>query len=334
MSTQTRSTHGVGLRRARLEVLFGVGLALSVPLVQAQAYPTKPVQVVVGSPPGALGDVLARMTARKLNEQLGQAFVVENRPGAALAIAAEAVARSAPDGYTLLVAPDSAVVVNQFIYSKLPYDPTKDFQSVGLLGKASVVLVVSPALGVTNVNDFIGLVKSKPGKIDFGSGGIGHPTHMLMELFRTRLGLDVNHVAYRGTTPALQDIASGQVGTMIVGIAESIQLIKAGRLVALAASGPQAKEVFPQLPLMTQLHKDLDLSVWFGVFAPAATPKDRVALLNAEVNKMLVQSDVVKQFSGFGMVPQPGPASELDRLMETDRARFGPLVKALGIKAD
>jgi tripartite-type tricarboxylate transporter receptor subunit TctC len=313
---------------------LGISLALALPFAQGQNYPSKPIRLVVGSPSGALGDVLARVTAQKIGESLGQPMVVDNKPGAAIAIAADIVAKAPGDGYTLLVAPDAGLVVNPFVYPKLPYDPVKDFQPIGLIGKATLVMVVSPTLGVKTVEEFIKLAKANPGKVNFATGGAGHPTHLAMELFRNRMGLDLTHVPYKGTTPAMQDIVSGVVGTMIVGVAEAMPLIKAGRVIALTASGPQAKEMFPNLPEMKSLNKDLDIYVWFGVFAPASTPKPIVSLLNNELNKMLMLPDVIKRLNEFGLAAQPGSASDVETIMKIDMARNGPLVKLLGLTAD
>jgi tripartite-type tricarboxylate transporter receptor subunit TctC len=301
---------------------------------QAQTYPTKPVRLVVGSPPGALGDVLARMTAQHVGDQMGQPMVVDNKPGASLAIAADTVAKAPGDGYTLLIAPDSATVVNPFVYPRLPYNPTRDFQSVALVGKATLVLVVANSLNVNSVPAFVQAAKARPGTINFGTGGIGHPTHMAMELFRNRLGLDLTHVAYKGTSPAIQALVTGEIGAMIVGVAEAMPLIKAGRITPIAASGPQAKEVFPNLPEFKEFNKDLDVSVWFGIFAPSATPKPVVEKLNAQVNRMLALPEVTRKLGEFGMLAQPGPPSQLDALQQVDRSRYGPLVKSLAIVAE
>lgn len=333
--TEKLSPHNTRLpRKTFMRATLGLAIALALPFAQAQSYPTKPIRLVVGSPSGALGDVLARVTAQKVGESLGQPMVVDNKPGAAIAIAADIVAKAPGDGYTLLIAPDAGLVVNPFVYPKLPYDPVKDFQPVGLIGKATLVMVASPSLGVKTVEELIKLGKANPGKINFATGGAGHPTHLAMELFRNRMGIEMTHVPYKGTSPAIQDIVSGVVGTMIVGVAEAMPLIKAGRIIPLTASGPQAKEMFPNLPEMKSLNKDLDIFVWFGVFAPASTPKPVVTLLNSEINKMLILPDVIKRLNEFGLAAHPGPPSDVEAIMKVDLARNGPLVKSLGLTAD
>ncbi len=326
------------LQAARRAWFAGLGAllagALAAPMALAQEYPAKPIRLVVGSPPGALGDVLARLSSQHLGRSLGQPVVVENKPGAALAIAANTVAKAAPDGYTLLIAPDSATVVNPFLYQRLSYDPVKEFRSVGLVGKATLVLVVANSLNVGTVEELVGAARSRPGAINFGSGGSGHPTHLAMEMFANRMQVKLTHVPYQGTSPAIQALITGEIGTMIVGVAEAMPLISAGRIKVIAASGPQAKEKFPNLPELRSFHKDLDMSVWFGIHAPTATPQPIVDKLNAELNQMLRLPEVRSRLDEFGMLPLPGPASELDAIQETDRARFGPLVKALGLKVD
>jgi tripartite-type tricarboxylate transporter receptor subunit TctC len=317
-------------RRAVLKKLVAAGAAFW-PALDALAQGARSYRVVVGSPPGALGDVLARLVAQKLGEATSLPAIADNKPGAAGAIAADLVARAAGDGQTLLVVPDAVMVVNPFVYPKLPYDPVKDFQSVALLGKASLALIVSPQLNVKTMADFVRLAKTKPKSINFGSGGPGHPTHILMELLCNRLGIQLTHVPYKGTSPAIQGLLGGEVGAMISGVVEAMPYIKAGTVIPLAASGPAAKEVFPTLPLFKDYHEDLDVSVWFGVFAPASTPRQTVAKLNADINKFLQQPDVQKRLGDYGLMPTPVAPAELDKLVRQDMTRFGPLAKTLGL---
>lgn len=321
-------------RTALLRVLTASLVAATGLSALAQKFPARPIKVVVGSPPGALGDVLSRAIAQKLSDGLGQPGIVDNRAGAAGGIAADYVAKSPGDGYTLLLAPDAVMVVNPFVYPKLPYEPMKDFRSVALLGKATLVLLVSPQLKVKSMKEFIALAKSKPKAINFGTGGSGHPSHMAMELLANRVGIEMTHVPYKGTSPALQGLMGGEVGAVIVSMAEAMPQVKAGNVIALAASGPAAKDVFPDLPEFKDFNPDLNISVWFGVFAPASTPNDVVAMLNAEINKAVMQPDVKKRLGDFGLTATPSSPDDLDTLMRQDRARFAPLVKALGILAE
>jgi tripartite-type tricarboxylate transporter receptor subunit TctC len=297
-------------------------------------FPSKPIRLLCGSPAGSLSDILARLTAQKLGESLKQPVVVDNRPGANGTVVGDATAKSPPDGYTLMLVPDTVMVVNQFVYPRLPYNPETDLQSVAFLGRVALLLVVNPNTGIKNFNEFVRAAKAQPKKLNYGSGGQGHPTHLIMELMANRLGFEVQHVPYKGTAPAIQAVASGEVNGMIVGLAEALPMIKAGRITAIAASGPNAKEMFPELPLFRDAHKDLDATVWFGIFGPAHMPPATVALLNTEINKVLQDPEAVKRFADFGMKPLPGAPAVMDEIMKRERVSYGPLVKSLGLKAE
>lgn len=321
----------------RSVLLMGTSMALAAAIntpAWSQPLSSQPLKVVVGSPPGALGDVIARLMAQKMGESLGQTNLVDNRAGASGILAADAVAKAPGDGHTLLVAPDAVMVVNPFIFPKLPYDPTKDFKSVALLGKATLVLLVSPTLKVNNFAEFVQLVKKKPMSVSFGSGGLGHPSHMAMELLSNRVGFQMLHVPYKGTSPAMQGLIGGEIGATITSMAEAMPHVKAGTVIPIATSGPAAKEVFPNLPEFKESHPDLDIAVWFGLFTSASTPDALVQRLNQEANKVLALPDVKKRLGDFGLTAIITTPKTLDQLMKDDRARFGPLVKALGITAN
>lgn len=296
--------------------------------------PSGSLRIVVASPPGALGDILSRLLSGPMGGATGQPAIVDNRAGAAGAIAATHVARSPADGQTLMVALDSVFVINPSIYKKLPYDPAHDFQAVGLVCKASSVVVASPALGVTSLADFVRLARSKPGRITFGSAGAGHTTHIAMELMASRLGLSMTHVPYKGSSLALQDLMGGRIDVMLLSVPETLAQVPGGKIVPLAATGPAAKEMFPNLPELRDTHPDLDIAAWFAVFAPTATPPATLDALNAALNGALRQPDVVRRLRDFGLTPMPGPRSAVAALIAQETARFAPLVKALGIQAD
>lgn len=300
----------------------------------AQKFPSRIGKIVTSGAPGSLGDVVSRVVADKLFVGTGQSVIVDNRHGAGGNLASDLVAKAPADGYTMLITADSMMVVNPFIYSKLPFDPQKDFQSVSLLGKASLALVAAPSSGVKTVQQFIELVKSKPSSINYGSGGSGHPTHLAMELFADRVGLKMTHVPYKGTSPAAQGVMGGEITAMMIGLAEALPLIKAGRVVGLATTGPSAKEALPELPQLQQFHKDLDITVWLGLWVPASTPKDVVHELNVQTVRALQQPEVRERLAGFGMQAMSSTPAELDDLMKRDRARFGQLATQLGLKAD
>jgi len=319
--------------RELLAVSASVMFLLSGSVLAQEAYPSKPIKILVGSPAGSLSDILARFTALKVSPGFKQNVVVDNRPGANGSITADAVAKS-NDGHTLMLVPDTVMTVNQFVYSKLPFNVETDFQSVALLGKVALVMVVNPNSNIKSLDDFVRMAKANPKDIKYGSGGPGHPVHLIMELVSNRLGFELTHVPYKGTAPAIQAVAAGEVDAMVVGLAEAQSLIKAGRITAIAASGPGAKELFPELPLFKERHKDLDVTVWFGIFGPANLPKEHVNLLNAEINKVLQDPEAVKRFGEFGMRPMPVTPAALDTLIKSDRAAYGPLVRALGLKSD
>ncbi len=300
----------------------------------AQTLPARTLRLVTGSPPGALGDVLPRLIGQKLTESRTAQVVVENRVGAAGAIAASTVAKSAPDAQTLLVAPDTVMVANPFVYPKLAYHPERDFRAVSLIGKASLMLAVSPELKVRSFDEFVQLVKSRPRSINYGTGGAGHPTHIIMELIANRLGLQMTHVPYKGTSPAMQGMLGGEIGAMIVGMAEGLPQLRAAKVVALAGSGPSVKEVLPGIPELKEFHPDLDVSVWFGVFAPASTPPDLISSSSVDIYKALSHPEVRKRLADYGLVPVQMSPADLDQFARTERGRYGPLIKALGLTVD
>lgn len=320
------------MHRRNVLARLGLGVAAALAGAPAWAQPTgRVVKMVVGSPPAALGDVIARIMAEKFTEVTGSAAIVENRAGASGLFAADVVAKSAGDGATLLVAPDSVMVVNPLVFAKLPYDAVRDFRAVALLGKATLVLVANPTLGVKSMNDLVRLVQAKPDTLFYSSGGVGHVTHIGVELINEKLGLKIRHIPYKGTSPALAAVIGGEVGLMFLGVSGAMPQIKAGKLVPLAASGPAAKEVFPGLPLLQDFNQELDISVWFGIFASGQTPPQTVLRLNQTINTILQLPDLARKFSDFGITTQPGPAAALESLVKADTIRFGALIKALNI---
>jgi tripartite-type tricarboxylate transporter receptor subunit TctC len=320
----------VPLRRA---LLVSVGLACLSRWGSARAQGPL-LKLVVGSPPGALGDVVARLVADRMRATTGSPVVVDNKAGASGLIAAELVARSAGDGATLLVAPDNVMVVNPLIHRKLRYSPERDFRAVGVLGKATLVLVANPRLGLARMPDLLAAARAQPESLVYASGGAGHVTHIGVELMCAKLDIRLRHVPYKGTSPALAAVVGGECHLMLLGLSGALPLIKAGKLVALAASGPASKEHFPHLPSLKELHEDLDISVWFGIFAPAQTPSETVQKLNGIVNAILAQKEVVQRFSDYGMTTQPGSPAELEALVKSDTLRFAPIVKALNLSLE
>ena len=323
-------THYSLPRRNLLLAALGLCVAGQTP-AQTQA---KMIKVVVGSPPGALGDVVARLIAEKIGEALATPTIVDNKAGAAGLIAADMVAKSAGDGANVLVAADNVMTVNPFIYPKIPYNVQRDFAPIGILGKADLVLVANPAAGIRTMEDLVRLAKEKPDSITYSSGGVGHVTHLGVELIAARLGMKLRHVPYKGTSPALAAVISGETNLMYLGASGAVPQIKSGRVIALAASGPRATETFVGVPTLREFHPDLDITVWFGLFASSKTPADIVARLNRALNSALERPEIVKKFAQYGMTTEPGTPTALTELIKQDSARFGELVKALNISVE
>jgi len=300
----------------------------------AQTWPQKPVRVVVGNTAGSLSDVLARQIFAKLSQSLGQQFIIDNRAGAGGAIGAESVARSAPDGYAFLFGTDGMMVINPFVYSKLAYDTLRDFASVSMLAKIPYVLMVNSSFAAKSLEDFIGAAKARPGQINYSSGGNGHATHLEMELIARKAGIELVHVPYKGTGPALQAVISGEVAATAIGLGIALPHIAAGKVRALAIGGPRAKDLLPRVPDLVSVLPDAEYVSWQALFAPAGTPVPIIDRLNAELVRALHLPEIQKQLADVGMAGVGSSPAELDRVLRADLATNRELVKALGLKLD
>lgn len=311
-------------------LLGGLGLGAN---AQA-AYPDKPVRILVGFSPGGTTDVVARIVAKELSDELGQPFVVENRPGASSNIATEAVARAAPDGYTLLmVAVTSAV--NQTLFKKLNFDLVADFAPMALAARVPNVLVVNPNVPAKDVKELVAYAKANPDKVSFASSGSGTSIHMAGELFKLETGLKTLHVPYKGSSPALTDLMGGQVQFMFDNMPSAWPHVQSGKLRALAVTTADRSASAPDLPTMIEAgFPNFDVSSWFGLLAPKGTPPEIVERINAAVNKAMAKPDVQERFAGLGAVPGSGSAADFQNFIKTEVDRWAKVVKASGATVD
>ncbi|HYJ98424.1 MAG TPA: tripartite tricarboxylate transporter substrate binding protein [Burkholderiaceae bacterium] len=313
--------------------LSSTAFALLLPLAQAQDFPTKPVKIVVPFTAGSATDILARTVGQKLNEMWNQSVLIENRPGAGGTIAAGAVAKSVPDGTTLMVH-SSGHAANAFIYPTLPYDTLKDFVQVVPLAGQPNVLVTSPASGYKTVADLIADAKKRPGAVNFGSAGIGSGTHFNAEKFKLAAGIDVIHVPYKGTPEAMTDTIAGRVSYFFSPISAALPQVRDGKLVALAVSSAKRSTLLPNVPTVAESGlPGFDYNLWVGVFAPAGTPTDVIDKINRSVNRVLGEADVQARMAALGAEPMSMNPAEFDRFMRAEMDDAAKVVKAAGIKA-
>jgi tripartite-type tricarboxylate transporter receptor subunit TctC len=305
-------------------------------LARAQSdYPNRPIAVIVTVPPGGAADFVARIIGAKLGDALGQPVVTNNRGGAGGTIAAAAVAKSDPDGYTLLLNTIATHGIGPHLYPNLPYDPVKDFSPVILVAKLPLIMTVNAALPVQSVNDVIALAKARPGELAFASAGNGGAPHLAGELFKTLTGTDLLHVPYRGSGPAVVDVVAGRVAIMFDAVPSLLPFITAGKLRPLAAASVERNRLLPDIPTFAELgYGAMDISLWYGIVAPAGTPQPIVQRLNAELVKILDMPDVRKSFADQGADAKGGTPADFDAFMREESARWRTVVKQAGIKQD
>jgi tripartite-type tricarboxylate transporter receptor subunit TctC len=302
-------------------------------IARAETYPSRPVRIVVGLAPGGANDIVARLMGQWLSERLGQPFVIENRPGAGTNIATEMVVRAPPDGYTLLfVGPASAI--NATLYERLNFNFIRDIALVASIATNPLVMEVHPSVAAKTVPEFIAYAKANPGKINMASPGIGTTPHLAGELFKMRAGVDMVHVPYRGGGPALTDLLGGQVQVYFPGTVSSIEYIKTGRLRALAVTAATRSEALPDLPTVGEFVPGYEVSNWFGVAAPKATPAAIVEQLNKEINASLADPKLKARLTDLGGTPLVGSPADFRKLIAEETEKWGKVVKFTGIKAD
>lgn len=313
-------------------------LAVSLPATGAAAqtarFPDKPIKMIVGFSAGGGTDVVARILAQKMTESVGQTVVVENRPGASGMIAGEAVARSAADGYTLMMGSQTTFAVAPALYKKVSLDPARNFAGVAMGAISPLVLVVHPSLAAHSMKDVIAMAKAKPGTINFGSGGLGTTPHMTGELFSSMAGIKMAHVAYRGEAPAINDLLGGQITLMFANLSAIIGNVRAGQLRALAVTSAQRAAAAPDVPTVAQAGlPDFEAATWFALVAPAGTPFDIRRRLNAEVKHALGLPDVKQRFADLGMIAEDSTPDGLDAFIKSEIVKWSKVIKDADIRA-
>jgi tripartite-type tricarboxylate transporter receptor subunit TctC len=309
-----------------LLVFFSIG--------NAQQYPVRPVKLVVGFTPGGGVDIAARTLAPKLAELIGQPVIVENKPGAGTNIANEFVAKSAPDGATLLV--NTAVVaINMSLYKNLPFDTLRDFSAVSIFSESPNVLVVNAKLPVSNLKEFLAYARANPGKLNYSSAGAGTTQHLSAELFKLKTGLSIVHVPYKGTAPSLTSLIAGETDLSFANIPAIQQHVKSGRLRPLASTGAKRAAQMPDVPTMKEAGVDgVEVTVWYGVLAPSATPRPMVAALSAAVARAAHDPEIRKRLAEQGAEPVGNSAEEFGRILRDEVTRWAEVVKVSGARAD
>src|ERR671914_211885 len=317
-----------------MRIALALLLALSFNLVQGQeAWPTRPIRFILPFPPGGGTDILGRLIAERLSANLGQPVVTENRGGAGGNVGAEAAARSAPDGYTIvLVAPSLAI--SPTLYSKLNYDPVKDFAPVSLVATVPNVMITQPSLP-GQLTEFIAFAKGKPGALNFGSGGAGTSNHLAGELFNIVTGAKLVHIPYKGVNLAMQDVLAGQIHFVVIGIPAAAPHIRAGKLRALAVVTRERSAALPEVPTVAEAGlRDFEVTSWYGVLAPAGTPRNVITRLNGELVKIMHSPELKEKLAATGTDPLTSTPEEFAAYIQREIAKWGDVIRKAGVKAD
>jgi len=317
----------------RFAALFATILLAALPAAAAEDdYPNHPVRIVVPFAPGGSTDVVARILADKLQGELKQSFVVENRAGAGGNIGADVVAKSNPDGYTLLMGTTGVLAINNYLYKDMPFDPQRDFAPVSYTSLITNILVVNPNVPAKNVAELVALAKAKPGELTFASSGAGSSTHLSAELFKSMAGVDIVHVPYKGSSQAITDLMAGHVTMLVDNAPSSLPYVQQGKLRALAVTSLKRMPGLPDVPTLDEAGvKGYESLSWSGIVAPAATPKPVIAKLNAAIERVLAMPDVRKKFADLGVDPVGGPPEAFARHIHTESEKWGRVVKAANI---
>jgi tripartite-type tricarboxylate transporter receptor subunit TctC len=323
------------LARASVALVLALLLPLLAAPAHAQPFPSRTIRIVVTFPTGGAPDILARLIGAKMQENWGQPVVVDNKPGAGGNIGAEFVARSPADGYTLVMGTVGTHAINASLYSKMPYDPIKDFAPVIFVASTPNLLVVNPSVPATTVQELIALAKAKPGQLSYGSPGIGTSVHVSGELFNTMAGVKTVHVPYKGRQFAIPDLLGGQIQFMFDNMPSALPVAKEGKLRALAVTSAKRHPAAPDIPTMSESGlPGFEATSWFAVYAPSGTPPDVIAKLNAEIDRILALPDVKEKLGGIGLDVVGGPPDQLAAFTRAELAKWSKVVKEAGAKAD
>ena len=321
-------------RRLFSLTLVSAAAALAVPHAGAQSFPNRPIRLVLPFPAGGPTDILGRAIGQKLSEQLGQPVVSDNRPGAGGNLGAEQVAKAPPDGYTLLLSSPS-ISISPSLYKKLPYDPQKDLAPIPLVAGIPNVLVVHPSVPAKNLREFIQLAKSRPGKLNFGSGGMGTTNHLASELLKTIAKIDMVHVPYKGSNQAMVALLSGEVDMVVIAVSPAIPQIEAGKVKPLAVLNEKRVPTLPNVPTSKEAGVDnFVVSVWYGILAPGGTPRELVARLNAELGKVAAAPEVKERLAQAGVEPLHSTPERFASFIASEKTRYATVIRNAGIKPE
>ena len=315
----------------KARILVALGAAVLATSAVAQQYPTKPVRIIVPYAPGGNTDFTARAVAEKLTDSLKRQFIVDNRPGAATNIGTEMVAKAPPDGYTLLMG-GAANAINMSLFAKLPYDTLRDFEPIALCVQGANVLVIHPSLPAKNLKELIALAKAQPGKLNFGSSGLGSSNQMAGELMNIMAGTKIVHVPYKGNAPALTDLLGGHVEMIFSGVPALLPHIQSGRVRAIAIGSKKRFPALPQVPTFDESGlKGYEATTWFGMLAPAKTPKEIVSRLSLEVDKAIKSADIQQRFVNEGLEPMGGTPEFFTKFMRAEIDKYARVIKLAGV---
>jgi tripartite-type tricarboxylate transporter receptor subunit TctC len=315
-------------------LMFIAGFTSLAGIVHAQGYPNRPIRIIIPFPPGGISDALSRYTAQYLTTALGQQAVVDNRPGAGTTIGADLAAKSPPDGYTLYFFDETTHAINATLYSRLPYDSIKSFTPIAMVAQTPLILVIHPSLPVKSVKELIALAKARPGQVNYASSGNGTILHLSGETLKSMAGIDMVHIPYKGSAPAVAAVLGGEASLVFSTTPAALPHVKAGKLRALAVTSAKRSPVLPDVPAMAETLKGFDIILYNGVMGPAGLPRDIVMKLHAELTKMLAQPRTREAWASYGADPVNMTPEQFAEQMKSDIAKLGKMVQAAGAKVD